>query len=408
MNYRSPEFLRDHIQRILAFYHPACIDSELGGYFNGFADDGTIVDHSTRHLVSTCRFIYNYATAWRLFGDAEYREAAAHGLRFLLEAHRQPAGDFAWVLDGRAVEDGTRHCYGHAFVLLAAASAAQAGIEGAPALIGEVHELLESHFWEPEAQLYAVEIAADSWDAVLPYRGQNDNMHMCEALIAAFEATGEARYLARARLLARRICVDLAAAADGLIWEHYTADWQHDWTYHRENPDHLFRPYGYLPGHFAEWAKLLLILDRHELDAEGAPGEHVADTSWHLPRAQQLFDVAVQKSWQPQGGGMIYTFAPDGSLLDRDRYYWVIAETLAASALLARKTGEARYWAWYDRLWQYADQQLIDHQHGGWFRVLDAQNQKQSDYKSPPAKTDYHPLAACYETLVALDAVSMD
>ena len=99
---------------------------------------------------------------------------------------------------------------------------------------------------------------------------------------------------------------------------------------------------------------------------------------------------------------MHYAFAPDGRILDTDRYYWVLAESFAASACLACRTGDERYWEWYDRLWQYADAHFVDHTYGDWFRVLNATGYKYSDQKSPPAKTDYHPLAACYETLMAL------
>ena len=80
-------------------------------------------------------------------------------------------------------------------------------------------------------------------------------MHMCEAMLSAFEATGEEKYLNRAHLLAKRICVDLASKANGLVWEHYKTDWTHDWEYNHDDPKNLFRPYGYLPGHFTEWSK---------------------------------------------------------------------------------------------------------------------------------------------------------
>ena len=390
MNFRDPAFLRQHIRTIIDFYHPRCLDRKLGGYINQFLDDGTIYDRTTKHLVGTCRFVYNYAVAGMLFADDEYRTAAAHGLRFLQEVHRQPDGGFAWVLQGRAVEDGTRHCYGHAFVLLAAAAATRAQIAGAAELIPQVYDLLENRFWEPEAQLYADEIGAGDWGAVASYRGQNANMHLCEALLCVYEATGEGRYLDRAYLLARRVCVDLAAASDGLVWEHYRVDWSYDWEYNRDDPQNLFRPYGYLPGHFVEWAKLLLILERHRAE------------SWLLPKAEHLFGVAMEKSWDGERGGMHYAFAPDGRILDTDRYYWVLAESFAAAACLACRTGDERYWEWYDRLWQYADAHFVDHTYGGWFRVLNATGYKYSDQKSPPAKTDYHPLAACYETLMAL------
>ena len=213
MSYRDPEFLRLQMRSIISFYHPVCLDRELGGYINQLRDDGTVFDRWTKHLVGTCRFIYIYSLAALVWNQAEHREAAVHGLRFLQERHRQPDGGFAWELKGLEVADGTRQCYGHAFVLLAAAGATKAGLQGASSLIDEVFNLLENRFWEAEARLYVDEIDADDWNSIAPYRGQNANMHMCEAMLAAFEATGQDRFLARSHLLAKRICLDLADRA---------------------------------------------------------------------------------------------------------------------------------------------------------------------------------------------------
>lgn len=390
MSYRDAAFLRDHIRSIISFYHPVCIDHELGGYINQLRDDGSIFDRMTKHLVGTCRFVYIYSLASVVLNEPTYRDAAAHGLHFLQEAHRQPDGGFAWILQGREVEDGSRHCYGHAFVLLAAAGAAKADINGARALVSDLYDLLEARFWEPAAQLYVDTVQAGNWPTIDPYRGQNANMHMCEAMLSAFEATGETKYLDRAYVLARRICVDLADKVDGLIWEHYQSDWTHDWEYNKDDPQNLFKPYGYLPGHFTEWAKLLLILARYRPEA------------WMLARARTLFDIALEKSWDDHRSGMHYTFAPDGRILDKDRYYWVLAETLAAAALLALRTEDDRYWVWYNKVWAFSDQHFVDHEYGGWYRILNADNQKYDDLKSPAAKTDYHPVAACYEILEAM------
>ncbi len=389
MTYRDSAFLRNHITSIISFYHPNCIDREFGGYINQLRDDGTIFDRMTKHLVGTCRFVYNYSLAFMVLDEPKYREAAEHGLSFLKETHRQVDGGFAWILQGREVDDGTRHCYGHAFGLLAAAGAAKAGVDGARALASEVYDLLEARFWEPGAQLYVDEIKAGDWSAIDPYRGQNANMHTCEAMLSAFEATGEEKYIDRAHTLAKRVCVDLAAGSDGLIWEHYKTDWTHDWDYNREDPKNLFRPYGYLPGHFTEWAKLLLILERYRPEP------------WMSERAQSLFDIALKKSWDHERGGMHYTFAPDGRILDTDRYYWVMSETIAAAALLALRTDDSRYWDWYDKAWEFSDRHFVDHEYGGWYRILNEDNQKYDDKKSPPSKADYHPLAACYEILEA-------
>ena len=150
MSFRDSGFLRDHIKSIISFYHPVCIDRENGGYINQLLDDGTIFDRMTKHLVGTCRFVYIYSIASIVLDEPEYREAAEHGLSFLKEGHRQSDGGFAWILQGREVEDATRFCYGHAFVFLAAAVASKAGVAGAREFLSEVYELLENRFWDQE------------------------------------------------------------------------------------------------------------------------------------------------------------------------------------------------------------------------------------------------------------------
>ena len=46
-----------------------------------------------------------------------------------------------------------------------------------------------------------------------PYRGQNANMHMCEAQIALFEALGTPMHLERATAIAHKLCVALPVSA---------------------------------------------------------------------------------------------------------------------------------------------------------------------------------------------------
>ncbi len=389
-DFRSAGFLTQHMRQILGFYHPSCINHEVGGYFNAYRDDGQIVDRSTQHLVSTTRFIFNFATAATLFGDATMKEAAAHGVRFLGETHHDAEfGGYHWVLDGRTPRDDTKQCYGHAFVLLAYAAAAKAGIAGTREKIAATWDLLEERFWLPADRLYADEFRRD-WAPLSDYRGQNCNMHMTEAMLAAFEATGETRYLDRAEALAHRVCVELAAQSGDLVWEHFTADWRVDWDYNKDDPQHLFRPYGYLPGHMTEWTKLLLVLERHR------------PRDWMLPRARLLYESALGRSADVEFGGLHYSFGPDGRLHDLDKYHWVHCETVAAAACLAVRTGEERFWQDYDRLWSYSWRTLIDRERGCWYRVTTPDGRRYDDLKSPPAKTDYHPFGACCEILRAI------
>ena len=128
------------------------------------------------------------------------------------------------------------------------------------------------------------------------------------------------------------------------------------------------------------------------------------DSAWLLPTAEKLFATALATSWDLEHGGICYGFAPDRSVCDGDKYFWVQAESFAAAACLAKRTGKQEYWTWYDKIWGYSWQHMIDHEHGAWYRILRQNNQKISDEKSPAGKTDYHTMGACYEVLHCLKA----
>ncbi|CAB3968091.1 MULTISPECIES: AGE family epimerase/isomerase [Burkholderia] len=392
-SFRDPSFLLSHIEDTLRFYATNAFDP-TGGFYHYFRDDGSIYNRTSRHLVSSCRFVFNYAMAYRHFGDPRHLEYARHGLRFLRDAHwDDELQGYDWELDWRdgakrSTLDGTRHCYGLAFVLLAAAHATMAGIDEARPLIAATYELAEHRFWDAAAGLYADD-ATPNW-IVSSYRGQNANMHMTEALLAAYEATGHLTYLDRAEKLASHVTQRQAALSGGLVWEHYHADWSVDWDYNKEDSSNIFRPWGFQPGHQTEWAKLLLILERHR------------PLDWLVPRAAELFDAALTHAWDADHGGLYYGFGPDFTICDHNKYFWVQAETFAAAAMLGARTGSERFWDWYDEIWRYSWAHFVDHRYGAWYRILTCDNRKYSDEKSPAGKTDYHTMGACYDVLATL------
>lgn len=404
-DFRDPGFLREHVRHTLGFYAGRALDPS-GGFFHSLADDGHVVDRRVRHLVSSTRFVFNHAMAWRCFGDPADQAAARHGLRFVQQAHAQPQGGYAWEIewDGQAaqVRDGTQHAYGLAFVLLAHAHALMAGIEEAAEGLAATRQLMEMRFWEPAHGLYADEATPD-WQ-LQPYRGQNANMHACEAMLAAHEATNDGIYLARALTLATSVAQRLASQMpepgagpgepDGLVWEHFHPDWTPDRDYNRHDRTNIFRPWGFQTGHLTEWAKLLLQLEQR------LPEDQRPD--WILPTARRFFDAAMQHGWDRKHGGLFYGFAPGGEVCDADKYFWVQAESLAAAAWLAERTHQGGYWDWYDRIWANSWAHMIDHTHGAWYRIRKADHRPYDQLKSPPGKTDYHTMGACYDVLKAL------
>ena len=421
--------LHSHISSLLAFYTSARVrDDDHGGYHNQLRDDGTVYDANTKHVVGTCRYAVNYAIAARLFPDeaALYRNLCAHGIRFLLDKQADVEhGGFHWVIaaPSNEVVDGAKYCYSVAFALLALANAKLAGVvevdvDGA---LDSVLALAESYY-EPAHGLYI-----DSFDRTLtkpsPYRGQNANMHMCEGYIALYEARVEPAHLVRAASIAKRLTIDLCGG-QGWVIEHYTSEWlaDPDKNVHAEpsTEEYIFRPPGAQPGHAAEWAKLLLLLERHCRVAAPHPELQAVGWAWMLPRAKELFGLAVGEGWDATKGGLVYLVS-GGKVTDGNKYYWALAEAIAAAGLLMVRCAEdaatseasAEYRVWLDKLWQYADAHFIDGEHGGWFPMLNAENVRTDLHASPdhvglpvkcyPSKTDYHPLAACWEVLRAIE-----
>jgi len=291
-------------------------------------------------------------------------------------------------------EDMTQQAYGYAFVLLAYAAARKAGIIESDDKLVAIYNLLEERFWLEEHGLYADEISADG--LLSDYRGQNANMHLCEAMLSAYEASQQSLFLQRAKTIAYNIAIRQADKTDGLVWEHYTTSFVPDWSYNKNDPKNLYRPWGFQAGHQTEWSKLLLTLNKY------SPDPILVD------RAKLLFDRAYNKAWDNQYGGLIYGFSPEGEWCDDDKYFWVQAESFAAAAMLYQATGESRYLDHYQSLWQYSWQHLVDHKYGAWYRVLHRNNKKYSSEKSAAgAKCDYHTLGACFEVIDVLENHSL-
>lgn len=277
-------------------------------------------------------------------------------------------GGWIWAVDQQDnATDSSKQNYGHAFVLLAACSAAHAGFDTAT-LLEDVVQIIDRYFWR-DADGLCVDTYNRTWTECEAYRGQNSNMHMVEAFLAAAEATGEQRFVDRAVRVAERLIRQLTASNDWRLAEHYDASWTIARDYNRDQPNNLFRPYGSIIGHWLEWARLLLQL-------RAVAGERAA---WALDAARTLFQRAIAEGWDADRSGFFFTVDWSGSALNRDRYHWVTAEAIGAAVYLYRTTGDEEYARWYRAFWDYADQYVVDHERGSWWHQLDPTNQPTHD-----------------------------
>lgn len=354
-------WLRRECDRLLAFHERHAFAPGVGATPLGLQGEPLDAD---RDLYSTARQAHCFAIA-ALLG----RPGAANIARRALDALAGPFEDsenggwYTTLTAGGTVVDTSKSAYPHAFVLLAASSAVQAGIPTAPELLSRAAAVIEQYFWQ-EAEGASAEHFTAGWDALEPgYRGQNANMHLTEAMMAAYEATGRDKFLRRAIRIADTIINHHARDHQWRVPEHFDGAWRVVADYNIDKPADPFRPYGSVPGHGLEWARLVLQL--HALDA--------ASTPWAPDAARNLFAEATAHGWDASRGGIVYTVDPEGRPVNTARMHWGIAEAIGAASWLYGTTHDAMYDDWYRRFWDYTARHVIDNAGGSWWHEIDAE-----------------------------------
>ena len=336
------------------------------GLFLERLDLDAVPDRTAGSRVRTqARQVYVYAHAYLLGLDPEGLATARTALLTLRRCAWSPDGRPGWVhrldAEGRAVDD-TRDLYDHAFVLLMLAYYLRASGEGfvRPWIDATLAEI-DAVFAAPHGGL------AETGTGGLPRR-QNPHMHLLEAMLALYDATGEARFLARAGELFGLFRTRFFDQEQGVLREFFAADWG------------LLddgRSDAVEPGHLVEWVWLL----RRYAASNGRP---VADLCARLldngrrlgacgPERAFLADV-TDLAGRPIGSG---------------RRLWPQTELVKALVVEARARGDA---ALAERAVAVSEQifatYLADTPSGTWRDAFDLEGRPTTDHV--PASTLYH------------------
>ena len=370
------KWLKDQAMRQLEFFSASC---RKGPGFFILGHDGNPQPGQLQELHTTTRLIHSYSLG-HLSGFQGAERIIDHGMAYLESHHRdRDHGGYLWALEGDRIKDDRKLAYGHVFVLLASASAKLAGHPDADRLMADARDVLDQHFWDEDAGLFCDEWNRD-WTPFSTYRGMNANMHGVEALLSAYEATGDEIYLTRAGRILDFFIGKIAPGENWRLPEHYASDWQVDRSY---AGDPMFRPAGTTPGHSFELGRLQL----QYWDLSGRPVSNTPDTS------RRLIEQALNDAWLP-GGGLAYTLDFDGRVANASRFWWPVTEAIGAVAALITMDKMPEDEMWYRKLWTYANETLVDHKHGGWFPAVDEDgNVVTSIFDGKP--DIYHSLQAC-------------
>ncbi|SDJ71883.1 MULTISPECIES: AGE family epimerase/isomerase [Bradyrhizobium] len=222
-------------------------DRTTGGFIDRLAPDGRADRQAPRRILVQARQIYCFAKAAQMGWYPEGREVALKGLDYLLAKAKSPDGKpgFVHVLTPEgAVLKPLRDTYDHAFVLLALASVY--ALDRDAQIRAEIDALC--HFLD--TQLRSTNGGfLEGLPPSMPRR-QNPQMHLFEAMIAAFDATHDNVFQNRAGDFFALFLANLYDKQKQLLGEYFEEDWSR------------IEPVSIEPGHQAEWAWLLKGFER--------------------------------------------------------------------------------------------------------------------------------------------------
>lgn len=391
----------------LAKWYPQAIDTVYGGFLSDFTFDFQPTGNQDKFIVTQARHTWTNAKAsLRYPEEKHYAEGAAHGFRYLRDVMWDKThGGFHQLLDrqGNVKADGReiKTAYGNAFGIYALAAYFHAsGDSAALDLAKEAFLWMENHSHDPVHKGYFQHLEADGSVVVRPdtivstaetgYKDQNSSIHILEALTELYQVWPDE--LLRERLNEMLVLIrDTIVTPKGYLVLFLTPDWKpisfrdstEEVILHHHGLDHVSF------GHDVETAFLMLEAS-HVLGLENDVQTHTV--------SKRMVDHALQNGWDSDVGGFYdegYYFKGEDSIrIIRDtKNWWAQAEGLNTLLMMADMYPDdpLNYYEKFEKLWQYADTYLIDHEHGDWFSGgIDKQPRYKTASKGNIWKGIYH------------------
>ncbi len=372
-------------QTVLPFWASEGFDSASGAFVEKLDLSAKVSEEDYTRVRVQARQIYVYAHAQVLGLFPDGLAPARSALDFLIDNawDNENGGWFHRLKRDGSPLDRSKDCYDHAFMLLALAWLYRAGGES------EVLERAKQTIVFLDGALaverdgvfdgYADHAVALGAPWPLPRR-QNPHMHLFEALLALYEASGDRDWLDRAGRILGLFRLRFFSPETGQLVEFFDAGWQ-------ESP--VEGAFVREPGHHFEWVWLL-----HRY------GE-LADDDTVLPEMEKLFAWGWKHGIDRRESGIFGAYDevdPAGRVLKGgSKRLWPQTEALKACLALLERSGDPTAAAGIDPLLQSMFTRFVSLDHALWQDQLDGAGKVIAP--GIPASSLYHLFLAVAETL---------
>lgn len=383
------------MQNILPFWAKEVVDREGDGFWARISNDLKVKERAPKGLILNTRILWTFSAAYNIYHNPDYLAIADRAYAFVQNHFwDEEHGGMLWMLDenGRPV-DTSKKIYGQAFSIYSLAEFYHATQkkEALDRAI-ELYQLIELHNFDHLHSGY-FETSNRDWSLAEDLRlsevdmnekkSMNTHLHMLEAYTQLYRVWPNLTLEARLRTLIDNFLLHIIDRRT----HHMRLFFNEAWNVRLANVSF---------GHDIEASWLL--------DEAAAVLQDGALIETVRQETVAIADAVYTEALAPQGG-IYYERKEDGNLKE-DLEWWPQAEALVGFLNAFQNSGQEKFFKAAERVWDFCDNYLVDHEHGEWFYKVgpdlkpDFRLYKVSEWKCP-----YHNGRACMEAMRRLDSL---
>lgn len=374
---------------ILKYWSTKMIDSRNGGFYGRISGSEQLYADADKGAILNARILWTFSAAYRILGKEEYLTIATRAKQYIIDKfYDKEFGGVYWSLNffGKPL-DTKKQIYAIGFAIYGLSEYARAtGDREALDYAIKLFDSIEEHSFDKERNGY-FEAMTRQWGEIADMRlsekdanerkTMNTHLHILEPYANLYKVWKDSRLEQQLRNL---IDVFITRILNKETY-HLNLFFDDDWNskYHIISYGHDIE---------ASWLihEAALVLDDKDLLKKVEP-------------VIVKIAEAAAEGFTPENG-MIYESNLDKHHVDRDRHWWVQAETVVGYMNIYQHFGDHKSLERALSCWDYIKNNLIDHEQGEWFWSIKANGEiNRDDDKAGFWKCPYHNGRMCMEII---------
>ncbi|NDV60569.1 AGE family epimerase/isomerase [Bacteroides sp. 519] len=379
------ELYNELTSNILPYWINKLTDNENGGFYGRIDGQENLHKQANKGVVLNARILWTFSAAYRANKHPQYLETATRAYNYMKDFFiDKEYGGVYWELDYTGCPVNTRkQVYAQGFALYGFSEYYRAtGNPEALQLSKDFFGLIEKYAYDPENEGY-IEALQRNWQPIEDMRlsakdaneekSMNTHLHILEPYTNLLRIWNNPSVLQAQKRLIRNFTEHIVHPETKHLILFFNRKWQSNYT---------IVSYG----HDIEAAWLLY-------EAAEVLGDEQL-----LEDVKTLAVEIVEASYEGLQSDGSMAYESDGGHIDKDRHWWVQAETVVGSMYAYKLTGKQKYFDVAVNCWQYIKKHILDKKNGEWIWSVYANGMPNTtDDKAGFWKCPYHNARMCME-----------